>query len=95
MAEDSYTVGLGGELAKPLHLQHLERSLDVEPFLAYVEEIFNTPIRYIKVKGADMLRTDVQILYVGPNEVSVIIKITVSNVFSLLQNVTTRILKNK
>ena len=48
MAEDSYTMGLSGELAKPLHLQHLERNLDVEPFLAYVEQIFNTPIRYIK-----------------------------------------------
>jgi hypothetical protein len=50
MAEDSRTMGLGRELAKPLHLQHLERSLDVEPFLAYVEQIFNTPIRYLKVK---------------------------------------------
>jgi hypothetical protein len=48
MAEDSYTVGLGGELAKPLHLQHLERNLDVEPFLGYVEQIFNTPVRYVK-----------------------------------------------
>ncbi|XP_069680112.1 chromatin-remodeling ATPase INO80 [Periplaneta americana] len=44
MAEDPHTMGLGGELAKPLHLQHLERNVDVEPFLAYVEQIFNTPI---------------------------------------------------
>jgi hypothetical protein len=48
MAEDSYTVALGGELAKPLHLQHLERNIDVEPFLSYVEHIFNTQIRYPK-----------------------------------------------
>ncbi|KAJ9576387.1 hypothetical protein L9F63_006743, partial [Diploptera punctata] len=44
MAEDSHTMGLGGELAKPLHLQHLERNLNVEPFLAYVEQIFKNPI---------------------------------------------------
>jgi hypothetical protein len=50
MAEDSHTMGLGGELAKPLHLQHLERNLDVEPFLAYVEQIFNTPIRCLKAR---------------------------------------------
>jgi hypothetical protein len=56
MAEDSHTMGLGRELAKPLHLQHLERSLDVEPFLAYVEQIFNTPIRYIKVKDINTVK---------------------------------------
>lgn len=54
MAEDSRTMGLGRELAKPLHLQHLERSLDVEPFLVYVEQIFNTPIRYLRVKDIDI-----------------------------------------
>lgn len=83
MAEDSYTMGLGGELAKPLHLQHLERNLDVEPFLAYVEEIFNTPVRYIKSQRCFQLRSDLIILYIGPHEVSVILKIIMIKVFSL------------
>ena len=47
MADDALTMGLAGELAKPLHLQHLERNLNVEPFLSYVEHIFKNPIRYV------------------------------------------------
>ncbi|KAG8224533.1 hypothetical protein J437_LFUL004224, partial [Ladona fulva] len=32
------------KLAKPLHLQQLERSLDVGPFLSFVEGVFDNPI---------------------------------------------------
>ncbi|GLG99213.1 Putative DNA helicase Ino80 [Gryllus bimaculatus] len=44
MADDCNAMGLSGQLAKPLHLRRLERSLDVKPFLSYVENIFNTPL---------------------------------------------------
>jgi hypothetical protein len=65
MAEDSHTMGLGGELAKPLHLQHLERNLDVEPFIAYVEQIFNTPIRYLLVKDNNIVKMNTGLLQLG------------------------------
>lgn len=72
MAEDSHTVVVGGELAKPLHLQHLERNLDVEPFLSYVEHIFNTPLRYLKVKDIGIM--NVTILDPCMCQVSIIFK---------------------
>jgi hypothetical protein len=68
MAEDSHAMGLGRELAKPLHLQHLERSLDVEPFLAYVEQIFNTPIRYTKVKDTNTVKMNIGLLEPGTSD---------------------------
>ncbi|XP_071454917.1 chromatin-remodeling ATPase INO80 [Hetaerina americana] len=39
-------ISAGGavQLAKPLHLQQLERSLDVGPFLSFVEGVFDNPI---------------------------------------------------
>ncbi|XP_063241370.1 chromatin-remodeling ATPase INO80-like isoform X2 [Bacillus rossius redtenbacheri] len=44
MSQDTSMGVRRGELAKPLHIQHLEKALDVEPFLSYVEQIFNTPL---------------------------------------------------
>jgi hypothetical protein len=79
MAEDSHTVALGGELAKPLHLQHLERNLDVEPFLSYVEHIFNTPIRYLRVKDIGIVMMSVTLLHPGIWQFSVTFKIIVSS----------------
>lgn len=35
---------LGGNVAKPVHIQRLEKNLDLEPFLSYVEQKLNTPI---------------------------------------------------
>jgi hypothetical protein len=34
-------------LAKPLKLQQLEQAVNLEPYLDFVEDIFNTPIRYV------------------------------------------------
>lgn len=31
-------------VAKPLHLQRLEASLDIEPFMAYAQEILSHPL---------------------------------------------------
>ena len=44
MAQES-KMGHRLELAKPLHLQQLERGLDVEPFISYAEQIFKTNLR--------------------------------------------------
>nr|CAD7431166.1 unnamed protein product [Timema monikensis] len=44
MAETQQTMAPSREMAKPLHIQQLENALDVRPFLAYVEQIVNTPI---------------------------------------------------
>lgn len=35
------------EIAKPLHLQKLDLSLDVRPFLSEVTKIFESPARYV------------------------------------------------
>ncbi|XP_011306977.1 putative DNA helicase Ino80 [Fopius arisanus] len=40
MTEDSVNMGLEGEMAVPLHLQRLERSLNIQPFLNQVNHLF-------------------------------------------------------
>ncbi|XP_015604273.1 putative DNA helicase Ino80 isoform X2 [Cephus cinctus] len=40
MSEQSQTMGLEAEMAAPLHLQRLERSLNVQPFLHQINELF-------------------------------------------------------
>lgn len=36
---------LEAEMAAPLHLQRLERSLNVQPFLRQINELFQDPAR--------------------------------------------------
>ncbi|XP_012284953.1 putative DNA helicase Ino80 isoform X2 [Orussus abietinus] len=40
MTEQNRTMGLEAEMAAPLHLQRLERSLNVQPFLGQLNELF-------------------------------------------------------
>ncbi|XP_046478715.1 chromatin-remodeling ATPase INO80 isoform X1 [Neodiprion pinetum] len=40
MSEEVHTMGLEAEIAPPLHLQRLERSLNVQPFLNEINELF-------------------------------------------------------
>lgn len=46
MTERARTMGLEAEMAAPLHLQRLERSLNVQPFLNQVNTIFQDQVRY-------------------------------------------------
>ncbi|XP_020707997.2 chromatin-remodeling ATPase INO80 isoform X2 [Athalia rosae] len=41
MSEEAHTMGLEAEIAPPLHLQRLERSLNVQPFLNQINELFH------------------------------------------------------
>ncbi|XP_043288526.1 chromatin-remodeling ATPase INO80 isoform X2 [Venturia canescens] len=41
MSEDNCAMGLEAEMAAPLHLQRLERSLDIQPFMNQVNSIFH------------------------------------------------------
>lgn len=46
MTDRARTMGLEPEMAAPLHLQRLERSLNVQPFLSQVNALFHDQIRY-------------------------------------------------
>ncbi|KZC05466.1 Putative DNA helicase Ino80 [Dufourea novaeangliae] len=43
MTDRAYTMRLEAEMAAPLHLQRLERSLNVQPFLRQINELFQDP----------------------------------------------------
>jgi hypothetical protein len=45
MSEEKSTIMINKEIAKPLYYQQLERSLDIQPFLSYVENLFKQPDR--------------------------------------------------
>ncbi|XP_054271279.1 chromatin-remodeling ATPase INO80 [Macrosteles quadrilineatus] len=45
MTEENLQKMIDKEIAKPLYYQQLERSLDMQPFLSYVEEVFKQPFR--------------------------------------------------
>lgn len=34
------------EFSKPLHIQRLEQALKLDPFLNYVEQVINQPVRW-------------------------------------------------
>lgn len=44
MAENIMKVASTSSVAKPVHIQRLERSLDMDPFLNYISQNLNTPI---------------------------------------------------
>ena len=46
MTDQTRTMGLEAEMAAPLHLQRLERSLNMQPFLCQVNQMFRDQIRY-------------------------------------------------
>lgn len=46
MNEEVNTMGLEAEIAPPLHLQRLERSLNVQPFLNQITDLFHERVRY-------------------------------------------------
>lgn len=45
MTDRAHTMRLEAEMAAPLHLQRLERSLNVQPFLRQINELFQDPTR--------------------------------------------------
>jgi hypothetical protein len=46
MTDQTRMMRLETEMAAPLHLQRLERSLNIQPFLSQVNELFREQIRY-------------------------------------------------
>lgn len=40
------------EFSKPLHIQRLEQALKLDPFLNYVEQVINQPVRWGLVGGS-------------------------------------------
>lgn len=40
-------MGLDAEMAAPLHLQRLERSVNVQPFLSQINDLFRDRVRYL------------------------------------------------
>lgn len=46
MSEEKPSKMVNKEIAKPLHYQQLERSLNIQPFLSFVDSMFTEPIRY-------------------------------------------------
>lgn len=46
MSDINRVMGLEVEMAAPLHLQRLERSLNVRPLLGQVKNIFEDRVRY-------------------------------------------------
>ena len=47
MTDRARAMGIEAEMAAPLHLQRLERSLNIQPFLNQVNDLFRDQIRYI------------------------------------------------
>ena len=47
MSERNRTMGLEAEMAAPLHLQRLERSVNVQPFLTQINDLFRNRARYL------------------------------------------------
>lgn len=45
MSDRAYTMKLEAEMAAPLHLQRLERSLNVQPFLRQISGLFREQVR--------------------------------------------------
>lgn len=45
MSDRAYTMKLEAEMAAPLHLQRLERSLNVQPFLRQINDLFQEQVR--------------------------------------------------
>lgn len=45
MSEEKPSKMINKEIAKPLHYQQLERSLNIQPFLSFVDSMFKEPIR--------------------------------------------------
>lgn len=50
MSEQSHNMGLEAEMAAPLHLQRLERSLNIQPFIDQVNVLFEEHVRLISEK---------------------------------------------
>jgi len=46
MSDRANAMKLEAEMAAPLHLQRLERSLNVQPFLKQIDNLFQEQARY-------------------------------------------------
>lgn len=46
MTDRTGTMRLEAEMAAPLHLQRLERSLNIQPFLRQIDDLFQEHARY-------------------------------------------------
>lgn len=55
-------IGQGQKLAKPLHLQRLEASLDMNPFMSYAHKILSRPLSSSESENSDV---DVETLNPG------------------------------
>lgn len=49
MSDRNRMMGLDAEMAAPLHLQRLERSVNVQPFLSQINDLFRDRARYWSV----------------------------------------------
>lgn len=45
MTEQNSAMGLEAQMAVPLHLQRLERTLNIQPFLSQVNDLFQDNVR--------------------------------------------------
>lgn len=54
----SFNLNHGQPMAKPLYIQRLEASLNIEPFMAYAQEILSQPLSSSEESDSDV-NTDI------------------------------------